>query len=231
MKKQIVALLAGAMLLVGMAQYVGATTLVYTDNLEVPASGGNAITYSLTYNLLSNSTYDATFSVSHLLDTSPEWYASWFTFNFSTANSSATIGSLVGPASTGPWSILTSATEVLGGGENYKNPLDTGAAGFYVTSIASPTPDYPTEGIWLTGADLATKTFNFQFTTNGGTLHDDDMPFKVGYYKDGDTKWTVNQLSKELVVAPVPEPGTMMLFGIGMLGLAVYGKRRMNKEA
>ncbi|MDA8429981.1 MAG: PEP-CTERM sorting domain-containing protein [Geobacteraceae bacterium] len=31
--------------------------------------------------------------------------------------------------------------------------------------------------------------------------------------------------------APVPEPGTMMLFGIGMLGLAVYGKRRMNKDA
>jgi hypothetical protein len=27
----------------------------------------------------------------------------------------------------------------------------------------------------------------------------------------------------------VPEPGTMMLTGIGMLGLAVYGKRRMNK--
>jgi hypothetical protein len=31
--------------------------------------------------------------------------------------------------------------------------------------------------------------------------------------------------------APVPEPGTMMLLGIGMLGLAIYGKRRMNKEA
>lgn len=30
---------------------------------------------------------------------------------------------------------------------------------------------------------------------------------------------------------PVPEPGTMMLLGIGMLGMAVYGKRRMNKEA
>ncbi len=29
----------------------------------------------------------------------------------------------------------------------------------------------------------------------------------------------------------VPEPGTMMLLGIGMLGLAIYGKRRMNKEA
>jgi hypothetical protein len=31
--------------------------------------------------------------------------------------------------------------------------------------------------------------------------------------------------------AAVPEPGTMMLLGMGMLGLAVYGKRRMNKEA
>jgi hypothetical protein len=40
-----------------------------------------------------------------------------------------------------------------------------------------------------------------------------------------------DNLMGEVGPAPVPEPGTMMLLGFGMLGLAVYGKRRMNKEA
>jgi hypothetical protein len=38
-------------------------------------------------------------------------------------------------------------------------------------------------------------------------------------------------LDANLDVVPTPEPGTMVLLGIGMLGLAVCGKRRMSKEA
>ena len=39
----------------------------------------------------------------------------------------------------------------------------------------------------------------------------------------------INMVPKVESVAPVPEAGTMVLLGAGMLGLAIYSRRRMNK--
>ncbi|MDR3578503.1 MAG: PEP-CTERM sorting domain-containing protein [Oryzomonas sp.] len=59
-----------------------------------------------------------------------------------------------------------------------------------------------------------TKDINLDALSCGGTvtLSDIDQAFSLN------------------TPIPTPEPGTMVLLGIGMLGLAVCGKRRMNKE-
>jgi hypothetical protein len=40
-----------------------------------------------------------------------------------------------------------------------------------------------------------------------------------------------SQITASLNVAPVPEPGTMLLLGSGLLGLAIYAKRRRNMSS
>jgi len=74
-----------------------------------------------------------------------------------------------------------------------------------VTNITS-TALYGTGTLHGTGFDATEGSFALTTQAGGGTLS-----FSA--------------------TSTVPEPGTMVLLGAGILGLAVYGKRRMNKEA
>lgn len=90
--------------------------------------------------------------------------------------------------------------------------------GALVPYPGSPTPTYgysPVVDI-SSGFVSGVNTIDFYVEGNGVT--------------DGFSLLTQSFTARE-GAAPVPEPGTMMLLGFGMLGLAVFGKRRMNKEA
>ncbi|ABL00184.1 PEP-CTERM sorting domain-containing protein [Pelobacter propionicus] len=66
-----------------------------------------------------------------------------------------------------------------------------------------------------TGSNGTGDSWAITFTNNGGQIP--DLSHLTLYARD------VEQ-------TPVPEPGTMVLLGAGMLGLAIFGKRRMNRE-
>jgi len=66
---------------------------------------------------------------------------------------------------------------------------------------------------------LIADQFNTKYTFTNPLLVGDSWSFS----------WT-QTCGNEVVQNPVPEPGTMMLLGVGLLGLVVCGKRRMNKN-
>lgn len=72
------------------------------------------------------------------------------------------------------------------------------------------------------------------FNVNGALFDEISILFA---YSDIGTTFTVDSLfyapdpGTNGPGAPVPEPSTVLLFGAGLLGLAVYGKRRINNNA
>lgn len=82
-------------------------------------------------------------------------------------------------------------------------------------------------------AELTTLMGYFASANSLATAASNYATFGLGfdpdchYYNDG----IVFTLETAPITTAVPEPGTMMLLGFGMFGLAIYGKRRMNKDA
>jgi len=203
-----------------------AATYVYSDL-------ANNINYSLTLTSTGTNTYDAIFDITGVPTPPADFYASAFTFKFS-GNDNFNITSLTAPAgSTQTWLVAdyntNSGVQVLTGG-SYNNLLESNKVGFYNYYVSSGQPISSVNEIAITSSTDVEFLFSFSQSGVGGLDAIADLiAFKALYLtNDGGTVQFQGWLSQDLATR-VPEPGTMMLLGSGLIGLAAWGRKKFRK--
>lgn len=142
------------------------------------------------------------------------------TFNFDAVGPAGRMGQA------GFAGISNVGTLLLSG--NFASGVQPGSPATLVQDVT--TTQAPANGKGIGYGDVTGGSFFNTFDSNtmlGG--HDLLFDFTVLFPSVG-SPWS-QRINDPVSGAAVPEPGTIVLFGLGMAGLAVFGKRRLNKKA
>jgi len=236
MKKQILALLAGAMLMLtaGMAS-------AYTIDYSV-SSVGNDLNTGLSLNNKLVETFNAAV-LGNLPSSGLDQQASWIWSGDGQIFNGLLNGTATNPNTSSPFGLSQrDQTNYLSVPNPYQN-------GFATLSLNAT---YNTFGLWwgsvdsyntisffksgiatgesFTGSVVAPPA-NGDQTVSGTNRFVNFVDLKEFDSVRFDSQGFAFEFDNVTVGNVVPEPGTIALFGLGMAGLAVFGKRRQNNKA
>lgn len=235
--KKLSVLLAGAMLMMATSawaiptldagySWINAPFWTNTDKTTLPANGNSQ--FALTFE---NAYYESDFGLFSVTGTTLNPVAIETKFQIFKYNQN--------PTTTGSGMPGTKATVFFKNDGSVSLDGTTFTAferefGFYFDVHTNPTSDTVDSSFYSynpfnTPTSEAGKNHvltAFNKTTHEVLIYLDDQLIATGSDRDFDDMVVYGN-----DLAPVPEPGTMVLLGFGMLGLAIYGKRRMNKES
>lgn len=110
---------------------------------------------------------------------------------------------------------------------------------FTAPELANPSGvgTFAVGSIWIFSArglsfgDPIIADYSYNGNTGGQLQLDfNDIDFDIQFGSSDFITGRITNLA-DATVAPVPEPGTMLLFGAGLLGLVGYNRKRSNKKA
>jgi len=236
MRKQMVALLAGAMLMMA-AGSASAYTIDYSFKTPLPQAGG----YSSPVAGVAVETFDTssllwTWTGDYAIKTGSNSFgaAPAYMNPLSTADKTKYIAVPDSTSNTTGTATATQTTAILGGEFNYFGlwwgSIDGLNGGLGINNVLS----FYNNNVLVetvTGAQVIDP-----LKAAGSWTSTDNNRYVNLYNLDTFDSFSLTSYGRafeadNIAVGAVPEPGTMMLLGLGMLGMAVYGKRRMNKEA
>ena len=221
MKKRLVSLLVGALLTIATSAMATSWVDWSTKNAGTLTVGSSTVGVTLTglaYDLVNGDYY----------------------YNNANTGGTSASGTYGGLAPSDLIKELNSGTVIINFSEAILNPyialVSVGQPGTYNVNYTFQNLQNPIEvisygsnywgygGYSINGNAFSGHEFN-------GILQLDGTYSSIIFDISPNENWHGFNIGTDSISAPVPEPGTIALFGLGMAGLAVYCKRRQNKQA